>query len=581
MSSTVARPSDSSLRAALRLALLFAGLKLLLQFALTLWTQHIGYSYFRDEFYYIACGGHLAWGFVDHGPIVALQARLGELLFGDSLFSIRILSALAGAATVFLTGLLAWALGGLRPAQALAMLGVLVAPIYIAVDGFLSMNSFEPVFWMLCALALIRLIEGARQPFWWIIFGLSAGIGLLNKPSILFFLIAAGIGLLLTPQRRILFTRWAALGIGLIIIIALPYVLWQIHNHWPTLEFFHNGKLGNKNVILGPGGFFLAQLSQMHPSNALLWITGLISLLRARSIPRGRWIGLTFLVFYVLMFVLHAKDYYLAPIYPALFAAGAIAWERRFASRHLVATQRVFAFPIFESALILSGLLILPMSSPILRPAAWVRYTTALHLKSGKTETASSGELPQFYADRFGWQQQVTIVARTFNSLSPADQRRVCIFAVTTVRPVPSTSSTAAITSTFHLPSADTTTTGSGVCMAAIPTLLSLSLMTPRTMSQRNTSQSPSLACARRPTQCLSSTVTSTSFAAAAPPRPPTGPTSATTIERYLGPSPAKPVCYASSLNSFPHVPAPGRLSAPPRSWGDSRVGLHKSASRK
>ena len=217
LSPSVVGRSDPSPRAALQLALLFTSIKLLLQFTLTLWTQHIGYNYFRDEFYYIACGRHLAWGFVDHGPIVALQARLGEFLFGDSLFAIRILSALAGAATVFLTGLLAWALGGLRPAQGLAMIGVLVAPIYIAVDGFLSMNSFEPVFWMLCALALIRLIDSAPQPFWWTVFGLSAGIGLLNKPSILIFLIAAGMGLLLTPQRRILFTRWAAVGIALII----------------------------------------------------------------------------------------------------------------------------------------------------------------------------------------------------------------------------------------------------------------------------------------------------------------------------------------------------------------------------
>src|SRR6201994_414396 len=97
MSSTVVRPSDSSLRAALRLALLFAAIKLLFQFALTLWTSHLGYGYFRDEFYYIACGRHLAWGYVDHGPIVAVQARLGEILFGDSVFAIRILSAGAGA----------------------------------------------------------------------------------------------------------------------------------------------------------------------------------------------------------------------------------------------------------------------------------------------------------------------------------------------------------------------------------------------------------------------------------------------------------------------------------------------------
>ena len=86
MTATSANTAASTLRDALRVALGFAAVKLAIQFALTLWTQHLGYGYFRDEFYYIACGRHLAWGYVDHGPIVALQARLGELLFGDSLF---------------------------------------------------------------------------------------------------------------------------------------------------------------------------------------------------------------------------------------------------------------------------------------------------------------------------------------------------------------------------------------------------------------------------------------------------------------------------------------------------------------
>jgi hypothetical protein len=426
-SSTVIKPANPSLRAALRLALFFAAIKLLLQFALTLWTTRLGYGYFRDEFYYLACGHHLAWGYVDHGPIVALQARLGEILFGTSIFAIRVLSAVAGAIVVFLTGLLAWALGGRRPAQALAMIGVIAVPVYIGVDGFLSMNSYEPVFWMLCALAL-AMLNGSPQPRWWTIFGLSAGIGLLNKPSMAFFLVAAGIALLLTPQRRILFTRWVALGIALFIVIALPNLLWQIHNHWPTLEFLRNGKLGHKNVMLNPLQFFLAQFAQMHPVNALLWITGLVSLLRARSIPRGRWLGLTYLVFFVLMLALHAKDYYLAPIYPILFAAGGIAWERGFATSPRVARNRIFAFPTFEAILITTAALILPMSSPVLRPYTWVRYTTALHLVHDNTETAATGLLPQFYADRFGWQQEVDIVARTFHSLTPGDQKRVCIF---------------------------------------------------------------------------------------------------------------------------------------------------------
>lgn len=421
-------PDNSGLTAALRLASIFAFVKLLLTFALTLYTAHIGYSYFRDEFYYIACGHHLAWGFVDHGPIVALQARLGEILFGDSVFGIRILSAIAGALTVFLGSILCWSLGGYRSAQALACIGLIVTPQYIGVDGFLSMNSCEAVFWSACLLAVIMLARGASPAICWTLFGISAGIGLLNKPSMIFFLIALGIGLLLTSHRRLLFTRWAALGTALLILIALPNVLWQIRNHWPTAEFLHNGRVHGKNVVLNPLQFFLAQFLNMHPLNALLWITGVVALLRGKSIRNARWLGLTFVVFFVMMCAAHAKDYYLEGIYPAFFAAGAIAWERCFASSLGVQRGRIFAFPVYESLLILTGLIILPLSSPILRPATWVSYTTVLHLHPKPTETSESGPLPQFFADRFGWNEQYDIVSKAFHSLSPADQQRVCIF---------------------------------------------------------------------------------------------------------------------------------------------------------
>ncbi len=430
MTRTTAAPSfDPTLREALRLAVAFAVAKLLFQFALTLWTVHLGYSYFRDEFYYIACGRHLAWGYVDQGPIVALQARLGETLFGDSVFGLRVLSAVAGAVTVFLTGILAWSMEGRRPAQALAMFGVIVCPLYIAIDGYLSMNSYEPVFWMTCALAIVLMLRGYSQRLWWIVFGIAAGVGLLNKPSMAFFLASVAIGLLLTRQRWMLFSRWALVAITLLILIPSPYLLWQIHNHWPMLEFLRNGTLHHKNVVLGPVQFFLAQIVMMHPANALLWVTGVISLLRAKSIRGGRWLGITYLVFLVIMFALHAKDYYLGGIYPALFGAGAIAWERRRAASRAMLQNRIVAFPVFESILLATSLMILPMCSPILPPSTWVHYTTALHLHGDKMETAATGPLPQIYADRFGWQQEVNIVAKAYDSLTTQEQRQVCIFA--------------------------------------------------------------------------------------------------------------------------------------------------------
>jgi hypothetical protein len=219
------------------------------------------------------------------------------------------------------------------------------------------------------------------------------------------------------------------LAIVLMAAIVSPHVLWQIHNHWPTLEFLHNGQVRHKNIVLGPVQFFLAQFATMQPVNSLIWIAGVVSLLRAKSIRDGRWLGLTYVLFYALMFVMHAKDYYLAGIYAAMFAAGGIAWERRFAASRAVRENRIVGFPVFEAVLLVTSLIILPMASPVLQPDAWVRYTTALHLHGDKMETAATGPLPQFYADRFGWQQEVDIVARTYRSLTPEQQQHVCIFA--------------------------------------------------------------------------------------------------------------------------------------------------------
>lgn len=426
---TVVHPVDKSFTAALRLASIFASIKLIFHILMTVWQDHIGYSYFRDEFYYLMCGRHIAWGYVDHGPVVAVQARLGELIFGRSLVGIRMLSAMAGAGRVLLTGLLAWALGGRRPAQALAMICVLVAPQYLGIDSYLSMNSFESIFWMMCLLALIQIERGRSDRLWWVVFGVTGGIGLLNKPSMTFFLISLLICLLLTKQRRLLWNRWASVGVLLLVLISLPNLLWQIQNHWPTLEFLHNGEIENKNIKLAPLPFLSKQILNLQPTTVLVWGAGLVWLLRNPAAKSWRWIGLTYLVFLAVMMSLHAKDYYVVPIYPILFAAGGIAWEMRLADRSSVQRDRVFAFPILETVLLVVAVIVLPMAIPTMSPLQWVAYTKAIHLynASGNTENASSGLLPQFYADRFGWREEVDQVTRIYQSLSWEDQKKVGI----------------------------------------------------------------------------------------------------------------------------------------------------------
>src|SRR5215831_12869497 len=107
-----------------------------------------GYGYFRDELYYIACARHLDFGYVDQPPLSILLLRLNQLLLGDSLFAIRLLPALAGAATVALTGIIARELGGRAWAIALACTGSICALFNLAIGNFFSMNAFEPLFWI-------------------------------------------------------------------------------------------------------------------------------------------------------------------------------------------------------------------------------------------------------------------------------------------------------------------------------------------------------------------------------------------------------------------------------------------------
>src|SRR5271170_54971 len=417
------------LRSILWLAFLFAGIKVLIQIVGNVLAQRAGYGIFRDELYYLMCGRHLAFGYVDQPPLVALQARLSEMLFGyDTMWSLRLISALAGAAKVFLTGVIVWALGGGRKAAGLAMLGVIAGGVYLGIDSFLSMNSFDPVFWMLCALALIRIVESESQSEirnWWMVLGLSAGLAFENKDSVLFFLVAMLVALLLTPQRRILANRWFAGSVLLIVVVALPNLLWQIHYHFPTLEWLRDVQKSDKDVKLGPLGFLHAQWFMLHPFTVLLWVSGVVWLLVSRAARPFRFFGVMYLLFLALMMAMHAKDYYLAPVYPVFFAAGAVAWFS-WARQRAWKNALIGAYAAF---LIWGCYRSLPFSIPVLPPQQFLAYEKKIGFTPQDTENHDATILPQFYADRFGWSDLVSQVNAIYHALPPNEQAVTGIWA--------------------------------------------------------------------------------------------------------------------------------------------------------
>jgi len=120
------------------------------------------YGYFRDEFDYMSCGDHLAWGYVDQPPLVPFLVRVSRMVLGDSLRSIRFLPALASSVIVILTAMIARPVDGRRFALGLSAVAVLIAPIYLSGGSLLTTNSFEPLLWMGCVYFAILAIK--RDP---------------------------------------------------------------------------------------------------------------------------------------------------------------------------------------------------------------------------------------------------------------------------------------------------------------------------------------------------------------------------------------------------------------------------------
>ncbi len=380
------------------------------------------YGYFVDELYYLACARHLAWGCVDQPPLIAAIAWTARAVLGDSLSALRFPAALAGAGAVVLTGLIARELGGNRFAQGLAALCLLLAPGVLALDHFLSMNAFEPLFWMGCAYLAMRIIRTGDAKLWlW--FGVVAGVGLENKHSMLIFGFGLVAGLILTRERRWLRSPWFWAGGAIAFLIFLPNLLWNIQNHFPFLELQANIRRSGRDVRLSLLAFFGQEILAMLPLSLPIWLAGLWYLFFDKAGKRFRALGWAWVVAAAVILALSPRVYYLFAAYPVLFAAGGVAWER-----WLAAVRAQWVKPVYVTLMALIGAALAPTLLPLLPPETYVRYAAATHLQQPRLENHRLGPLPQLFADQFGWEEMAATVAGVYNSL-PADVRaRTAIF---------------------------------------------------------------------------------------------------------------------------------------------------------
>jgi 4-amino-4-deoxy-L-arabinose transferase-like glycosyltransferase len=384
------------------------------------------YGYFIDELYYLACAERLAFGYVDHPPLSIFLLWLVRAVAGDSLPALRLVPSLAGAATVLVTGLLARRLGAGLFGQALAAGAAMIGSIYHVMFSFYSMNSLSILFWATCFWILVE-IEVRKEPRLWLAFGATAGLGLLNKHTIVLLAMGLAVGLVLTPARRHLGSRWLWIGLGIAVLLLIPNLLWQQAHGWPSLEFYRNADI-YKNVPTPPLEVLKQQVLFMNPAALPVWLAGGFFLLATKRGRAYRHLGWMFVALLLLLLVgQKSRPDRIAAAYTILFAGGGVLLEQ--IARHARGRWLRPALPII---LILFGAALAPIGLPLLPPDLTASYATTLGIVPQiEAGAGKRTELPQWLADRFGWEQIVDDVEAVVATLDPDERRRAMILVPT------------------------------------------------------------------------------------------------------------------------------------------------------
>ena len=391
----------------------------LFKFGLHLYTNTFaGYEIFRDELYLYACSLRPALGYVDQPPLSIWVLSLIDAFFGNSVFTIRFFSALFGALALIPIALSVKALGGNKLAIAIASLAFIVSPIYLGYSSYYSMNSIDLILWNTAILCLLKLKQ-SQKPIWWIYLGITMGVALLNKIGMLWFGTGLLVALILTKERRWLASRWPYVTAGIALILFSPYLIWNASQGWPTVEFL--GSTGAKYSTQSIGTFLSGQFLIQNPVTVPVWLSGIIFFL---VVDRKREGDLLFIIFLTILSILllqgHAKPEYLATIFTALFIGGSVAIEKWTTSRRWIAYLVIANLSL--------GVFVAPMAMPILPVRSYIAYAKTLGIGPSTAEGHELSELPQFYADMFGWENQAKAISNAYWSLSDEERQKCAIF---------------------------------------------------------------------------------------------------------------------------------------------------------
>ncbi len=379
------------------------------------------YGYHRDELFYITVSDNLGFANLSMLPLTPAILAVIRSVAGSSLKTIHFLPALSGAFVVLLTGLMTRELGGGKRAVALASLAAIIPLAYLGGDSLFTYDFLDKLFWV-ANIYIFILILKRREPRLWLLFGLIGGLGVLNKISILFLCMGVTVALCISPQRKHVFTKWYIMSKLIVVVFLIPFLYWEHMQGWPILSFakyYSGGKTYSASLL----EFTWFQIFVMHPFTLPIWISGLYFAFFSSKGKKYRAIGWLYLILFIVFAILKAKFYFLTPVYPFLFASGAVLIDSYFKRRGWKLIPAM-VFPV----MIIGGIVTAPIAMPLLPVEIFTKVYGFLGGDAGvKQERHEIGKLPQHFADRFGWPQMAKTIAKVYGNLPEEEQVKACI----------------------------------------------------------------------------------------------------------------------------------------------------------
>ncbi len=379
------------------------------------------YELHRDEMLYFNMGDHLAFGYLTVPPVTGFLAFLVKLVFGYSVFGIRLIPAVFGAATLFVIAKMVKDLGGGILALTIAATAFLFAPGFLLLFSLFTPNAFEYFLWTTIIYLIFKLSLTENKKLWiWI--GILLGISFLTKYSVMFLIAGFFVAFIIGKQWKFLNSRWFYFAIFLGIIIILPNIIWQYNHNWPVVHHFEQLQKTQLEKLTFTN--FFTDLFQFSSAFLIVVLIGLLALLFSKQESNYRFIGLGILITILLFFFSKGKAYYILGLFSFLIAFGGYFIEKIVKQKSLIVSAL--------AVITIYSLISLPLVIPVMSHADLYKYSAKTRrwvaAPFARWEDGKIHPVSQIYADMTGWSELRDKVVKAYSLLNSDEKKNCTIF---------------------------------------------------------------------------------------------------------------------------------------------------------